>query len=153
MTDLFEAYPLRDPCSRCRSQKGVIEERSGQKCVFCLSCKRFLYNAPKTETGAKVRSVSSRPKIKPKQRARILDRDNSTCVGCHRADTIVHVAHLLSVEDGRALGATEEELFSDENLATMCEECNLGFSGRSVSLRLVFRLLQARIRRAERQGA
>lgn len=139
-------YPLRKPCA-CGTETGYIRERTGQQCVYCSFCHRFQYNAPKRETGLPQRSVSDRPELKPARRARILERDNGSCVGCHRSDVILHVGHLLSVEDGRKLGASDEEVWSDENLAAMCEECNLGFGKRTVSLRLVYRILQARTAR------
>ena len=143
-----EPYPLRKPCL-CTCETGYIRERNGQQCVYCGRCHRHQYNAPKSETGLAQRSVSSRPLLKPARRARILERDNGACVGCHRSDVILHVGHLLSVEDGRRLGASEDEIWSDENLAAMCEECNLGFGKLTVSLRLVYRILQARVARQE----
>jgi 5-methylcytosine-specific restriction endonuclease McrA len=90
--------------------------------------------------------VRTRPTIKPSQKVRILERDNHTCVVCHRDDVPLHVGHLLSVEDGRKVGATDDELFSDENLCAMCAECNLGMSSRTISLRLVAKILRARLR-------
>jgi 5-methylcytosine-specific restriction endonuclease McrA len=140
-------YPLRKPCL-CSAETGYIREQSGQQVVYCTLCHRYQYCAPKAETGLPQRSVRNRPELKPSKRARIIDRDNGACVGCHRADVILHVGHLLSVEDGRRLGASEDEIWSDENLAAMCEECNLGFGKHTVSLRLVYRILQARMARS-----
>ena len=48
---------------------------------------------------------------------------------------------------GLALGASAALLNDDANLAAMCEACNLGLSGRSVSPRtygaIMYRLVQA----------
>jgi 5-methylcytosine-specific restriction endonuclease McrA len=138
---------LRKPCVQCGQEIGYIQARNGQQVVYCSACDRYQYCAPKSETGLPQRSVSNRPLIKPSQRARIIDRDNGTCAVCNRADGVMHIGHLLSVDDGRKVGATDEELWSDENLAVMCEECNLGFGNLTVSLRLVYRVLQIRLRR------
>ena len=153
MTDLTvpegtEPYPLRSPC-RCGTEEGYIRERNGQQVVNCALCHRYQYCAPKAETGLPQRSVSNRPALKPSRRARIIDRDGGACVGCHRSGVILHVGHFLSVENGRKLGASEEEIWSDENLATMCEECNLGFGKLTPSLKLIYRILQARVARDE----
>jgi 5-methylcytosine-specific restriction endonuclease McrA len=142
----MEPYPLRKPCA-CTSETGYIREQNGQQVVYCNFCHRYQYCAPKAETGLPQRSVSSRPILKPKQRARILERDSGRCVVCGRGDGNMHIGHLLSVEDGRKLGASDEEIWSDENLAVMCEECNLGFGKQTVALRLVYRVLQIRMAR------
>jgi len=63
----------------------------------------------------------------------------------------MHAGHLLSVKDAIALGVPEHEINSDENLATLCEECNLGMSSETVPLRLVMRVLMARIKHTKGQ--
>lgn len=141
-----ELHLLRRPCSRCGADEGLITTVNGQDTVRCAQCKTFLYNAPRVETGREQRSVSTRPEIKPKQRARILDRDNAACVVC--GSTVgLHIGHILSVEEGRAQGADDLELFDDENLAVMCAECNLGWGVNSLSPRLALRLIRARMAR------
>lgn len=80
------------------------------------------------------------------KRARIIDRDNGMCAGCDRSD-IVNVGHLLSIEHGRKLGATDDELWADENLAAMCDGCEGGYR---VSPLLLYRLLQVRLRASGR---
>lgn len=141
-------YPLRKACP-CSCEAGYIRERSGQQVVSCALCHRFQYNAPKSETGLPQRSVSDRPTLKPSQRARILDRDCGRCVVCGQGEGIMHIGHLVSVEDGRAVGASEDEIWSDENLAVMCEVCNLGFGKRTPSVRLVYRVLRIRLAQTE----
>lgn len=135
-------FPLRAPCG-CGSETGYWIERSGQNVVRCGSCNSVQYNAPKTETGQKVRSISTRPDIKPSRRARVFAMHHNTCVGCGRRppDVTLHVGHLLSVKQGRDLGASDDLLFADENLAPMCEECNIGTGMSSVSAALMYRML------------
>ena len=142
---------MREPCPHCNSTKGQITPTNGQNVVRCAGCNTYMYCAPKHETGEAPEPVSRRPGIKPSQRARILDRDNHTCVSCHANDRPLHIGHLLSVDDGRKLGATDTELWSDENLAAVCDECNLGFGRWTVSLRFVYRILQSRIAHREEQ--
>ena len=130
-------YALREACRKCGGNRGRIETRGGQDCVFCNSCDSFQYNAPKVETGRAVRTCSTvHNGIKPKQRARILLRDGSACVICHATDKPLHVGHLLSVEAGLSVGLTERELNDDSNLAAMCDECNLGLGKEPIPLRI-----------------
>lgn len=138
------AHVMRAPCRHCGHQKGRLEPTNGQNCVYCLRCGRHAYNAPKTETGEPQRTVRTRPDIKPSKRARILQRDSYRCVLCGHADWPLHIGHCISVEEGLAAGANETELYDDENLAAMCEECNSGLGSGSVDLRLMLRLLRIR---------
>lgn len=138
------SHILRDPCA-CGNRTGRIETRNGQDCVFCAKCGSYRYCAPKNETGREVRSLRTRPDIKPRQRARILDRDNGTCVLCHRFGVPLDVGHLISVDAGRKLGLDDAELYDDDNLAAMCQSCNSGLSSKPVSLRFAVALLRARI--------
>lgn len=140
-------HMLRDACKICGSEYGVLILRGGQNCVYCADCGRWLYNAPKTETGQATRSVSTiHNGIKPKQRSRIIERATGRCELCGNGIAL-HVGHLLSVLDGIALGLTEFELNNDENLAAMCEECNLGIGSLPISPRLYVALLARRIER------
>lgn len=136
---------MREPCKNCGAEEGRIETRSGQDCVFCIKCGRHAYNAPRSETGRAVRSLRTRPDIKPSQRSRIIDRDGGRCVVCHHADRPIDIAHLVSVDDGERLGMTEVELYDDENLVAMCAPCNSGYGAVSVNPRIVLLLVRARI--------
>lgn len=140
---------MRAPCPACGWGEGYVTETNGQDVIRCCRCNRWVYNRPKAESGKPQRTVRTRPEIKPSTKARILERDNYTCVMCHAVDKPLHVGHLLSVDEGKRVGASEAELFADENLAAMCEECNLGQSAATISLRLMYQILQARNRRAE----
>lgn len=138
---------MRDPCKYCTHPTGRIETRNGQDCVLCLACGRHNYNAPRTETGREIRTLRTRPNIKPSQRARILDRDGGRCIICHTTERSLDVGHLVSVDDGKTLGMTDAELYSDENLAAMCAPCNSGYGSLSVSPRIVAALIRARVAR------
>ena len=141
-------YTSRDPCPTCQITSAVLIRSGNQNVVRCACCGRALYNAPKTETGERQRSVLTvREAIKPSQQARIFNRDHGRCVLCGRDDAPLTVGHLLSIADGLALGATERELDSDANLAAMCEACNLGLGSTSVLpatyARIIFHLIRA----------
>jgi len=142
-------FTMRAPCATCSATAGRTETRSGQDCVFCAGCGRWQYNRPRAESGRDVRSLRTRPDIKPSKRARILDRDAGCCIICHRDDLNLDVGHLISVDDGRQLGMTDPELFDDENLAAMCAACNSGYSATSVSPRILVGLIRARISRRQ----
>jgi 5-methylcytosine-specific restriction endonuclease McrA len=132
---------MRAPCRWCQHRMGVEREVNGQDTVRCAECDRFQYNRPKIESGRKVRSISERPDIKPARRARIFALHSHACVGCGAIRVPLHLGHLLSVKQGRELGASDELLMSDDNLAPMCAECNLGFGETSVAPALMYRLL------------
>lgn len=135
---------MRTPCAACGDADGVVAETNGQDVVRCASCGKYAYCQPRTESGREVRSKRTRPMIKPSQRARILQRDNGTCVLCHRIDVTLDLGHLLSVSDGLLLGISEQQLYSDDNLAAMCDACNSGIGRRSLTPWLVSALLNAR---------
>lgn len=139
------SFQMRAPCKNCGHEFGSIEMKGGQDCVYCGICGKHQYNAPKTETGRAVRTVTTvHNGIKPGQRSRILLRANSSCELCHSVSKPLHVGHLLSVNDGVRQGLTDAEINSDENLAAMCDECNLGLSDEPVPVRLLIAILKAR---------
>ncbi|MDQ4068175.1 MAG: hypothetical protein M3203_01650 [Actinomycetota bacterium] len=140
------------PCRWCGSTDGILLEKSGQNTVYCTGCWRHSYNAPKTETGQKPRTVSTvREQIKPSQQARIFDRDQGRCILCGTREMLT-IGHLLSIHEAHELGFAGPELHDDANLAAMCEACNLGLGRRSVSPRtyavLMHRLVLAEMARA-----
>ncbi len=144
-----ESWKMRQPCPKCGGTEGVIETQSGQDRVFCL-CGAWVYNAPKTETGRAVRSVTTvHNGIKPKLRMRIIERANGHCELCGAKDNL-HVGHMISVDAGLKAGMTDAEINSDENLYCSCDECNLGLGKTPIPLRLAVALVMARLKN---QGA
>lgn len=150
-------YVSNRPCPECGTTEAYLVVKASQNTVRCASCWTHIYNAPKTETGQKARTVKTlRKQIKPGQQARILDRDHGRCILCGTFDDL-QIGHLLSVKEGLRLGADEALLYDDANLAAMCEACNIGLNERSVSPRtfavLMHRLVQAeQIRRLARSA-
>lgn len=142
---MANAITLREACRFCGAWEGVIVVVNGQNVVRCESCSRFQYNAPKTETGEKPRTIeSAHAGIKPSVRMRILERATGRCELCG-SDKNLHVGHLVSVQDGMDLGLSDRELNSDANLAAMCEACNLGLGSLSITPRLYVALLRRRM--------
>jgi 5-methylcytosine-specific restriction endonuclease McrA len=141
---------MREPCRGCGCEQGSITESGAQDVMRCLDCNRFCYNAPRVETGKAVRTVQTvHEAIKPKLRAKILERATGRCELCGKgaASGPLHVGHLISVEQGLANGLTEVELNDPENLAATCAECNLGLGKQTVSLRMVISIFMARVGR------
>lgn len=139
-------HSMRARCRYCGATEGRIETRNGQDCVYCLACGKHQYNAPKTETGRAERTVTTiHNGIKPKQRARIIERATGRCELCGARGNL-HVGHLVSVKDALRLELTDAEINSDENLAAMCDECNLGIGENPVPLRLAIAMVMARTR-------
>ncbi len=136
---------MREPCKDCGCEAGDVQEKNGQDTVRCRKCSRFAYNAPRVETGRAVRSVSTvHAAIKPKQRSRILSRAGGKCEVCGARERL-HVGHIVSVVVGLGYGMTEVELNDDENLMSLCEECNLGQGAEPMSLPLAIAVLRSRI--------
>lgn len=127
-------YASTRTCPECDEvTPAVLIVRSNQNTVRCQVCGTHIYNAPKTETGERPRTMATvRQALKPGQQARVLERDGGRCLFCHRADVPLTVGHLVSVKDGADLGLSPRELADDFNLAAMCEACNAGLGGRSV---------------------
>lgn len=161
--DALPDYLLRSPCRFCGepSRGRGPKSTKGQDVVYCASCRRAVYNAPRAETGKPQRSVNSRPDLKPGQRQRILERDNNTCQKCGRTPArhgvVLHVAHVLSVKEGREVCcpncgyhlATDEDLYLDRNLFACCEECNLDTGSNSLAPVEWLRLIYANLERAK----
>ena len=142
----WHSYHSQRPCPKCGSYDGQISDRKGQNVVRCRHCKTHIYNAPKTETGQKPRTIGTiRRGIKPGQQVRILERDGC-CVLCGSRERLT-IGHGLSIKDAETLGEVGPYLDSDENLFAMCEACNAGLGGRSVLPKtyhlVVLRLIQA----------
>lgn len=139
-------YRMREPCRWCGLADGTITVVSGQNVIRCAHCGRAGYNAPKTETGERPRTVATdHEALSPARRYEILERDGGRCILCGNSESILHVDHLLSIDDGRSLGLTAEELNDSENLATFCEACNVGKGRRSIPARLFVAFLRARV--------
>lgn len=138
---------MRNPCAKCDGTDGFITETGAQDVVRCSACRAYAYNAPRTETGKAVRTVSTTHEaIKPKQRARIIERDCGHCIACG-ATSDLHVGHVVSVKDGHDLALTDTDINSDDNLVTLCSECNLGWGERSMRVNFYVAILLRRSRR------
>lgn len=148
----MSTFKMRQPCPECTCPFGYVERRNGQACVFCSACQRFVYNAPRTETGERQRSLTTvHNGVKPKVRAMVLLRANGHCEMCGADLSAVdwHVGHLLSVKDGMAEGLTDAEINHQENLCALCAECNSGIGEYSVTLRMILKIaLRRRVMRA-----
>jgi 5-methylcytosine-specific restriction endonuclease McrA len=130
-------------CS-CGSEDGSIEPKNGQDCVYCNECGKYLFNAPKTLTGRKKRTLATtHAAITPKVRTRIIERANGLCETCG-SPSLLTVGHVVSVADGHANGLTDEIINSDENLICQCGECNSGTGKRTIPLQMYVRILLAR---------
>ncbi len=137
-----EQYRLRAPC-HCGSEHGEIQERNGQACVFCLRCGKWLYNAPKHERGLAPQPVRS-DGITPAKRYEVMLRAGFVCefCGAKAPDHTMHIGHLLSEKDVREARLPLELADDFDNLALLCDACNLGMGRKSLPLHplLVFLL-------------
>jgi 5-methylcytosine-specific restriction endonuclease McrA len=139
----MSSFAMRNPCPKCDTPDGIIETVNGQDTVRCAWCTAFCYNAPKTETGRGIRSLSQRPNIKPRLRKEIFLRDGGSCIICRSIDR-PEVGHLISIADGAKYGIEFDLLHSDENLAVMCATCNNGISDETVPIRLIVKAFMVR---------
>jgi 5-methylcytosine-specific restriction endonuclease McrA len=136
---------MRKPCP-CGCIVGLIFTKNGQDTVRCARCNRYSHNAPRTETGRPRRSLRSRPRISPSQRARIILRDGCACVQCHGRKELV-IGRVVSVRDGYAAGLTDAQLYCDDNLVALCAECNSGLGRNSIPAHRLLLILTLRARR------
>jgi hypothetical protein len=147
---------MREPCRWCMRDDGAlhldgaIRNTNGQDVIRCTRCSRLCYNAPKAETGKPQKTVKDRPRNEG-QRERILARDGARCQLCGRDpkmhQVVLHIAHCVSVDEGRKVGLSDEILFADYNLFAACEECNLAMKNVSVEPKFMWGLLITRFRR------
>jgi 5-methylcytosine-specific restriction endonuclease McrA len=136
---------MREPCRGCGCEDGTIEERGAQDVVRCLDCNRHCYNAPRVETGKAVRTVQTvHEAIKPKQRARVLARDNFRCVLCGSTKDL-HADHVVPVKEAFDAGWNDAQINSDENLIASCAACNLGRGSTLLPLRSVITLYMRKL--------
>lgn len=134
-------------CGFCQSPYVETRAKGPHVEAFCGECGRHLAFVSKVDAGLKTRTIqTTHAAIKPKTRAKILERATSRCEICGRRDGILHVSHLLSVDAGHAAGLTDEEINCDENLASLCEECNIGMGRSPVPLRLAIAIIRARLK-------
>lgn len=140
-------YPLRSPCPDCGSESGRVEERNGQACIWCLSCSRFLYNAPKKERGL-APDTTRTDGISPSLRQRVAYRANFQCELCGATERVMHVGHLVSEYDLRTSGLPPEAVRNFDNLAWCCDQCNLGMGRQSLPLHQALVFLWRRSRGA-----
>lgn len=124
---------------RCGNRTVNVTEKGGQFPGHCTACGSYVYSVPRHELGLGPRKPrSSSPEtIDATQRARILLRDRGICQLCRTVEGPLHIGHLVSLADwkSRYPGAQgmEQLIGSDENLAVMCEDCNLAIGRTSVS--------------------
>ena len=136
---------MREPCRWCGFVgSGVVHYRGGQYTVRCGECNRHVYNAPKTELGLRPVTVQTIRDISPADRVYVLFRAAGHCEvpGCGKTfgtEVVPHLAHLVSVNDilRLKLPLQEAKRLANclENLAALCDECNLGLGKASVNAR------------------
>lgn len=153
---------MRQPC-KCGSVDGTITTKGGQDIVHCAACRKWQYNAPKTETGRSPRPTG-RDDLPASQKARIRERDGNRCIicGATAAEATLHVSHIASVKDIERLKNTVDALLienitnkdeaskaakciglllrhyvnTDGNLFVSCDACNLGQGERTIAPKL-----------------
>lgn len=76
---------------------------------------------------------------------------DGACVSCQRSGRPLGVARLVDPDEGRRLGAADELLYSDLNLALLCEECSGSRGGRRRNIAAILEALT--IRFAQRRPA
>ena len=145
---------IRLACPHCSTDRDcVIVEKGPHREAVCGDCGRHVKFVSKSELGEDPRSATVRGKIKPKQRARIIQRANLRCECCGRPASAtgagLHVGHVVSIDAGTKAGVALEVLNSDENLIAECEECNLGHGRDPLPLALFVAILKTRSAKAE----
>jgi hypothetical protein len=122
-------HNLAEPCPNCGDHGVKIRPVGDQQCAYCVTCNEYRKNVPKHELGLPARSTRT-GKIKPKQRQRILERDNHTCWSCGASapTVLLEVDHTIPAADWHLTGLPDALLDDDRNLGTLCKQCNGGKS-------------------------
>ena len=143
-------YRMRKPCTQCGCVDGYISERNGQACVFCDGCGRYQYNAPKHERGLAPKPLRV-DGVSLSARYRVMEAASFRCELCGASgDTeTLHIGHLVSVKEASTHGIPSEWVDDEDNLACLCDRCNLGMGKNSMPLHtlLVFLMRRAMARR------
>lgn len=139
---------VRD-CKKCGSPLLWIEPVGGNLTLRCIQCNAFNDNISKEDAGIRERSHKSvHDAIPDRVKNAVRVRAGCKCELCGKlaADSALHTAHLVSVDDGLRFGIPTHILNSEENLACFCEQCNQEMGTETVPLRLAVIILAVRTR-------
>lgn len=139
---------LRSPCVECGHGRGRIELRTNQLTTWCDHCGKYQYNTSRAEIGLDTQPLTSRRKISPGKRARVLRRYNYACVCCNTTDRPLHIGHVVPLSS-QVADIDSSVLHHEMNLAPMCDVCNLGIGASPVGIALMVRLIAHWIRTLE----
>lgn len=142
--DLKVVVAMSAPCPACGSTDGELVAGVGTSSVLCGNCGRFCINVADCSAGRPLGRRRARPWISPRHTVQIFIRDKCACFWCKRSDVSLHIGHMVSVCDGRALGLSDAELFCSENLAVMCKVCNSGMGRETMPVWLWAAAVRAR---------
>lgn len=140
-------------CKKCDSELMWTETVGCNITMRCMVCSTFNGNLSKEDAGIKERTNTSvRHSIPERTKNLVRTRAGCKCELCGKlaADSPLHISHLVSIYDGLRFGIPTSTLNSDENLAMMCEECNVDMGNETVPLRLAVTILAIRTRRTTR---
>lgn len=141
-----ETYVMREACKNCGCVDGYIDHRNGQACIFCSLCGKYQYNAPKHERGLAPTPLRQ-DGIKSSVRHEVKVRANFRCEGCGSLPTEkrMDIGHRVLEKDWREAGLPPLLVRDFDNLAWLCDDCNLGQSSKSIPIpaSLLFKIHKA----------
>lgn len=155
--DRLDLFELPGDCPKCCPRCGGRQVRivwnhrnTNSDFAYCSDCpeRPSIGYIPKRFTGA-----PTKPKRRPDLRVSsdsIFERDAWRCQLCGASaqeGTKLEVAHILSREDGKKQGASDEEVDHPTNLFACCHDCNNERGGVSLPPLLILRLIRARLHR------
>jgi hypothetical protein len=147
---------LSTPCPKCGCTDARIVEKGFQDVAYCTQCDAYIKNVPRKETGKPQRHIKTRDGISGELRNKVLIlRANGRCEICGGSGTDhnpLQVGHLVSVENGRRAGISDDELNHEENLAAMCAACNSALGSSTVPARLLMRVFMMRMTLLKEKG-
>jgi len=119
----------------------------------CIQCDASNGNVSREDAGKRERTHKSVHSAIPERvRNAVRMRAGCKCEICGRlaADSVLHVSHLISVDDGLRFEIPTSVLNSEENLAMFCEQCNTDMHTETVPLRIAVIILAVRSRKTMR---
>lgn len=117
-------------CSKkCGNSDYFIAWNNRHLAAHCIKCGTWFKFVSHTRMSINTNRNNKRMhNVPPKQRFRILKRDQYRCQTCGitSQETTLHVDHKTSIKDATTQGWNKQQINADENLWTLCENCNLG---------------------------
>lgn len=140
---------IPEACPKCGYSLTIVCANGPHLSKSCVQCNKFIGHVSRVDAGVKERtSQSIHSSIPERIKNEVRMRAGCKCeiCGVPSYKTQLHIAHLISVNDGLRFHIPTSILNSLENLALFCDECNLNMGSETVPLRIAVIITAIRTR-------